>query len=64
MEQLQVAYEQFKAAIFKTWDSGYAEGLDEEFMLADIKDFVANQNDGDRMDATVDMLWEEWKKSK
>ena len=56
MEDYKAAWENFKAVVFKTWDAGYAEGLDETFMLNDIKDCCADQNDGIRMDATVESL--------
>ena len=29
-------------------------------MLADSKDFVAEQFDGKRMDAVVEQIWKEW----
>jgi len=64
MEDYKLAYENFKKVLFATWSAGFAEGLDESFMLADIKDWLADQNDGIRMDATVEMLWAEWKQSK
>jgi len=64
MEEYKTAYENFKKVLFATWAAGFAEGLDEAFMLADIKDWLTDQNDGIRMDATVEMLWEEWKKSR
>ena len=61
MEEYKTAWTNFKAVLFKTWDRGFEEGLEESFMLNDIKDFCADQNDGIRMDATVEALWEEWK---
>ena len=61
MEDYKAAWANFKAVVFKTWDAGFAEGLEEDFMLSDIKDVCADQNDGVRMDATVEALWAEWK---
>jgi hypothetical protein len=63
MEDMQI-WREFGEAVFKTWDTGFAEGLDEEFMLADIKDYCAMLNDGERMDAKVEMLWDLWKKNR
>jgi hypothetical protein len=63
MEDMQI-WREFGEAVFKTLDTGFAEGLDEEFMLADIKDYCAMLNDGERMDAKVEMLWDLWKKNR
>lgn len=63
MDDMQV-WREFGEAVLKAWNTGYAEGLDEEFMLADIKDYCATINDGERMDAKVDALWAIWKKSR
>jgi hypothetical protein len=60
----QKGFREFAEVLFKTWDKGYAEGLDEAFMLADIKDYCASLNDGIRMDAKVELVWEQWKQSR
>jgi hypothetical protein len=59
--ELNEAWENLKTLIFKAWDAGFEEGLEESFMQADMKDFLTIQNGGERMDATVEMLWAEWK---
>jgi len=64
MDEVRVAYDAFRKVLFKTWDVGFSEGLEESFMLADIKDHCADQNDGIRMDATIDNLFNEWKQSR
>lgn len=52
-------YADFREALMKMWDTGYTEGLELDFMLADTKDYIASI--GDPMDRTIDMLWEQWK---
>lgn len=59
--ELSASWDALKEVIYKAWDAGFEEGLDEAFLLADMKDHLAAKNGGERMDATVDMLWTEWK---
>lgn len=62
--QVMEAYVGVKKALFSLWDTGYAEGLDEDFMLADSRVFVAEQFGGKRMDAVVEQIWKEWKEQR
>jgi hypothetical protein len=60
-EELQRRYDAVKVAIKGAWSQGYAEGLTPEFLLADMKDFIAGETELGRMDSFVELVFAEWK---
>jgi hypothetical protein len=60
-EELQRRYDEVKVAIKGAWSQGYAEGLDPNFLLADMKDFIAGDTELGRMDHFVELTFAEWK---
>ena len=64
MGQMGELYEAFKQSVFQTWDAGWDEGLEESFMLSDIKDYTTEINEGQSMDCVIDTFWDEWRATK
>lgn len=59
-DELKESFGDFRESMFKAWDAGFAEGLELDFMLADIKDFVAASEVGP-MDNVVEYFFKEWR---
>jgi hypothetical protein len=60
---IEKEYKDFEVAMFKSLDAGYEEGLDIEYMFADLSDFCMRE--GLRIgDVTLSLMFERWRKSR
>ena len=63
MEEIKTLYEAFEESVFACLDTGYEEGLELDFMYADLSDFVADTDLGE-MDCTMEMLFKKWRETR
>jgi hypothetical protein len=60
---IEKEYKDFEVAMFKSLDAGSEEGLDIEYMFADLSDFCMRE--GLRIgDVTLSLMFERWRKSR
>lgn len=62
--ELQRRQNELEQVLWTAWDKGYSEGLEPNYLLADMQDYVASQTELGRMDAQMKFFWERWKKNR